>query len=144
MSIDLMTLGRALKQAQYRDHRALEKHLATAGTTLAQWDALRAIDRAPGESAHALAEATFMSDQAFGTLASRLLAQKLITRAPGQGRRVEHHLTAAGKAKLAAGMKVAQAVVERAFRDLNERERKQLYGLLQRIGQDDDADAAHE
>ena len=141
MSIDLQTLGRAVKQAQYRHQRALEKHLATVGTTLAQWDALRAIERTPGESAHALAEATFQSDQAFGTLANRLLAQKLISRAPGAGRRVEHHLTALGKAKLAAGQKVAQAVLERSFHELNERERKLLCGLLMRIGHDD-ADGA--
>ncbi|HEX4461667.1 MAG TPA: helix-turn-helix domain-containing protein [Polyangia bacterium] len=142
MSIDLQTLGRAVKQAQYRHHRALEKHLATVGTTLAQWDALRAIDSSPGDSAHALAEATFQSDQAFGTLANRLLALKLITREPGQGRRIEHHLTALGKAKLAAGHKVALGVLERSFRELGERDRKLLHGLLMRIGHDDSA--AHE
>jgi DNA-binding MarR family transcriptional regulator len=137
MALDLQILGRAVKQAQYRHHRALERHLVAVGTTLAQWDALRAIGRTPGESAHALAEATFQSDQAFGTLANRLAAQKLITRAAGPGRRVEHHLTPAGQERLAAGQRVANEILERSFRDLSEAERRALHGLLSRIGHDD-------
>ena len=128
MPLDLQTLGCAVKQAQYRQHRTLERQLGAVGTTLAQWDALRAIDRQPGASAHALAEATFQSDQAFGTLANRLAAQSLIVRAPGKGRRVTHQLTPAGRARLAAGLQVAHAVLARSFRDLSERERRVLLG----------------
>ncbi|MER7187616.1 MarR family transcriptional regulator, partial [Streptomyces hyaluromycini] len=45
MHDDLQVLGRAVKQAQYRQHRAMDSALSAVGTTLAQWDALRAIDR---------------------------------------------------------------------------------------------------
>lgn len=93
MPNELQLLGRAVKQAQYRQHRALDSRLAAVGTTLAQWDALRAISRAPGAAARTLAPATFQSEQAFGTLAGRLAALGLIERRPGTGRRIEHYLT---------------------------------------------------
>jgi DNA-binding MarR family transcriptional regulator len=133
MTVDLETLGRAVKQAQYRHHRALETRLAQVGTTLAQWDALRAIARTPGASGHDLAVATFQGDQAFGTLANRLTAQKLIERRPGRGKRIEHHLTAEGERVLAAGRPVARDVLAASFGPLDEAERATLLELLGRI-----------
>ena len=129
---DLETLGRRIKQVQYRHHRALDAGLATVGTTLAQWDALRAIDRFPGASAHTLAVETFQSDQSFGALANRLAAKGLIERRPGRGRRIEHHLTPAGAQTLAAGHPVAEAVFRSSFADLSENERSELLALLLR------------
>ncbi|WP_328540234.1 MarR family winged helix-turn-helix transcriptional regulator [Streptomyces sp. NBC_00344] len=134
MSTDLQTLGRAVKQAQYRHHRALDTRLSTVGTTLAQWDALRAVGRTPGASAHDLAMATFQSDQAFGTLASRLSAQGLVERRPGVGRRIEHHLTAHGAEVLAAGHLIADDVLATSFAPLSEAERTTLMDLLLRVG----------
>ncbi|MET7988428.1 MULTISPECIES: MarR family winged helix-turn-helix transcriptional regulator [unclassified Streptomyces] len=127
-------MGRAVKEAQYRHHRALDTRLAAVGTTLAQWDALRAIARTPGASAHELAVATFQGDQSFGTLASRLAAQHLIERRPGRGRRIEHHLTEAGEHVLTAGRAVARDVLATSFGPLDEIERGALLGLLRRIG----------
>ena len=66
--------ARAVKQVQYRDHRALDGALRETGITLVQWDALRAIGRAPASTGHDLAAASFQSDQAFSTLAARLEA----------------------------------------------------------------------
>lgn len=134
MATDIEQLGRAIKIVQSRHHRALDSGLRTVGSTLAQWDALRAISNLPGASAHDLAVATFQSDQAFGTLANRLEAQGLIERRAGHGRRIEHHLTPDGKAVLRAGRKVAQDVLSESFADLSERERTQLLQLLQRVG----------
>lgn len=131
---DLEELGRAVKEAQYRHHRALDTRLAAVGTTLAQWDALRAIARTPGASAHELAVATFQGDQSFGTLASRLAAQHLIERRPGRGRRIEHHLTEAGERVLTAGRAVTRDVLAASFGPLDETERATLLGLLRRIG----------
>lgn len=134
MTTDLQTLGRAVKQAQYRHHRALDTRLSAVGTTLAQWDALRAIGRTPGASAHSLAMATFQSDQAFGTLANRLASQGLVERRPGQGRRIEHHLTDSGACTLEAGQQIANAVLASSFASLSETERATLLDLLLRIG----------
>ncbi|RKN41635.1 MarR family winged helix-turn-helix transcriptional regulator [Streptomyces hoynatensis] len=135
---ELQTLGRAVKQAQYRQHRALDGALAAVGTTLAQWDALRAIARAPGASARALASATFQSEQAFGALAGRLVAQGLIERRPGHGRRIEHHLTPAGEKVLAAGHQVADKVLADCFAPLPAADRATLLGLLRRLNGEED------
>ncbi|KIZ16760.1 MarR family winged helix-turn-helix transcriptional regulator [Streptomyces natalensis] len=135
---EIQVLGRAVKQAQYRQHRALDRELATVGTTLAQWDALRAISNARGASARALAVATFQSEQAFGTLAGRLVAQGLIERRPGHGRRIEHHLTPAGARVLKAGHQVADEVLVSCFSTLSAADRATLLDLLQRVNADED------
>jgi DNA-binding MarR family transcriptional regulator len=135
--VDIQALGRAIKQVQHRHHRALDARLAAAGTTLVQWDVLRAIARSPGASAHVLAVATFQSDQAFGTLANRLIGKGLIERRPGRGRRIEHRLTPAGEAALAAAHPIANDVLGASFAPLSEGERATLLDLLQRITRGD-------
>ncbi|AVZ76938.1 MarR family transcriptional regulator [Streptomyces lunaelactis] len=129
----LQALGRAVKQAQYKQHRALDSRLAAAGTTLAQWDALRAISRSPGAPARALAEATFQSGQAFGTLAGRLAALGLIERRPGNGRRIEHYLTPTGEEVLRAGHQIADEVLAACYSGLSPADRTTMLDLLQRI-----------
>jgi len=131
--VQLQLLGRAVKQAQYRQHRALDGALAGVGTTLAQWDALRAISRSPGSSARELAAATFQTEQAFGTLVGRLAGQGLVDRRPGRGRRIEHHLTEAGERVLEAGHEVADQVLTQCFAGLEETDRAALLELLQRL-----------
>jgi DNA-binding MarR family transcriptional regulator len=130
---ELQQLGRAVKQVQYRQHRALDSALQAVGTTLAQWDALRAISRSPGASARQLAAATFQTEQSFGTLAGRLTAQDLVERRPGHGRRIEHHLTPTGEQVLAAGRKVADEVLADCFSPLPDTDRTTLLALLQRL-----------
>jgi DNA-binding MarR family transcriptional regulator len=127
--------GRLLKRAQWRNHRATDRALSAVGTSLAQWDALRAISESPDSSAHDLAIATFQSDQAFGTLANRLEAQGLIVRTSGHGRRVEHALTAEGQRMLEAGLQVTRRTSERAFAKLSPEEIEVLHGLLERVGE---------
>ncbi|MFF1438967.1 MarR family winged helix-turn-helix transcriptional regulator [Streptomyces sp. NPDC058295] len=133
MSVEPQILGRAVKAVQYRQHRALDSRLASVGSTLAQWDALRAIGRTPGSSARELAAATFQTEQAFGTLAGRLVAQGLVDRRPGRGRRFEHHLTPDGERVLEAGHEVADSVLTECFEGLTETEREALLGLLRKI-----------
>ncbi|MFI9811499.1 MarR family winged helix-turn-helix transcriptional regulator [Saccharothrix variisporea] len=137
MAGELQQLGRAVKQAQYRQHRALDSALSAVGTTLAQWDALRAISRSPGASARELAVATFQSEQAFGTLAGRLTAQRLVERRPGHGRRIEHHLTPTGERVLQAGHRVADEVLADCFAPLGDADRETLLRLLQRLTDED-------
>ncbi|MBF4996996.1 winged helix-turn-helix transcriptional regulator [Nocardia sp. BSTN01] len=139
MPIDPQTLGRAVKQAQYRHHRALDTQLAAIGTSLAQWDALRAIARSPGASARVLAEETFQTQQAFGTLATRMQARGLIERTPGHGRAIEHRLTPHGQHILRAANDVADKVLTASFAALSEHERTVLLELLHRIGDRPDA-----
>ncbi|GAA3141764.1 MarR family winged helix-turn-helix transcriptional regulator [Streptomyces echinatus] len=135
LHVQLHILGRAVKQTQYRQHRSLDGALTEVGTTLAQWDALRAISLTPGASARELAAATFQTEQAFGTLAGRLTSQGLVDRRPGRGRRIEHHLTEAGERVLAAGHEVADRVLAECFAGLEEGERRTLLKLLQRLNE---------
>jgi DNA-binding MarR family transcriptional regulator len=133
MTTDVQTLGRIIKKTQYRHHRMLDTELASVGTTLVQWDALRAIAQNPGSSAHQLALETFQSDQAFGTLANRLVAQELIERRSGHGRRIEHHLTVTGENTLEAGRSITQKVLSMSFAKLTDKERTMLSELLTRL-----------
>jgi DNA-binding MarR family transcriptional regulator len=137
MGSELQALGRAIKQAQYRHHRTLDSRLAEVGTSLAQWDALRAIRRNPGAPARALAEETFQTQQAFGTLANRLAARGLIERTPGRGRAIEHRLTPEGARLLEAADRVADAVLTASFAALSSDERSTLLDLLARVGADE-------
>jgi DNA-binding MarR family transcriptional regulator len=112
----------------------MDHALRDVGVTLVQWDALRAIDRTPGASSHDLARATFQSDQAFGTLATRLLARELVERQPGIGRRVGFALTSEGRAALSAGHDVAAVVLPELFSALSHAEEAQLLALLRKLG----------
>ena len=126
-----------MKRAQYRNHRRMDAALRDIGVGLVQWDALRAIDKTPGASAHDLAVATFQSDQAFGTLASRLVNRGLIVRSAGRGRRLEHALTDAGRAALESGHHVASGILDELFAPLGEAQRDELLTLLRQLTEDD-------
>lgn len=130
MTTDLEALGLAIKRAQYRNHRAMDTALRDLGVSLVQWDALRAIQRMPGASGHELAVATFQSDQALGTLASRLVDRGLIARSASRGRRLEHTLTESGRATLEAGERVAATVRSELFAALDEDQRAALHRSL--------------
>ncbi|MDR6169902.1 MarR family transcriptional regulator [Curtobacterium sp. SORGH_AS_0776] len=130
MTTDLEALGQAIKRAQYRNHRTMDVALRPVGVTLVQWDALRAIDRMPHASGHDLAVATFQSDQAFGTLATRLVERGLIVRTAGHGRRIEHALTDEGRERLQSGRRVAEEVLSELFAPLDEPGRGALAVLL--------------
>jgi DNA-binding MarR family transcriptional regulator len=130
--VALQDLGRAVKQLQYRHHRGLDSKLREVGTSLAQWDALRAIANRPNSSAHALAEMTFQTDQSFGALANRLVKRGVIERVAGPGRAIRHRLTPSGEATLRRGHDVAGQVLESSFAALTTRQREDFYRLLRR------------
>ena len=139
MDHDLERLGRAVKQAQHRQFRALDTALSGIGVTVVQWDALRAIASSPGASAHQLALVSFQTDQAFGTLANRLEAQQLIVRTAGEGRRIEHRLSAKGERVLAEGNVIAERVRNELYARISKADRRTLAAILDRILIDDDA-----
>jgi DNA-binding MarR family transcriptional regulator len=142
MTTDLEALGLAIKRAQYRNHRTMDAALRDVGVSLVQWDALRAIERMPGASGHDLAAATFQSDQAFGTLASRLVDRGLIVRSAGRGRRLEHALTESGRAALEDGHRVASDVLPRLFEPLDDAQRATLFQALRALTADTGAASA--
>ena len=133
MTTDLEVLGQTLKRAQYRNHRTMDLALREVGVSLVQWDALRAIDRMSGASGRDLAVVTFQSDQAFGTLANRLVDLGLITRSAGHGRRIEHALTDQGRQVLTDGHTIAGGMLDGLFSSLGEDDRATLLRLLQTL-----------
>jgi DNA-binding MarR family transcriptional regulator len=133
MPSDLQPLTLAIKRVQYKHHRALDSKLIEIGTTLAQWDALRAIDRHPESSSHKLAGLTFQTDQSFGALANRMVDRELIQRIGGVGRAILHRLTPAGEAMLRDGHVVVNKVLAKSLAPLTAAERQQLHGLLNRL-----------
>ncbi|MEV7141883.1 MarR family winged helix-turn-helix transcriptional regulator [Streptomyces tauricus] len=136
MTTDLEVLGLAIKRAQYRNHRTMDAALRGIGVSLVQWDALRAIERMPGASGHELAVATFQSDQAFGTLANRLVDRGLIARSAGRGRRFEHALTEEGRTTLAEGRQLSVGVLQDLFAPLDETQRTELLRTLRVLTED--------
>ncbi len=133
MPSDLQPLGHAIKRVQYRHHRTVDAALIEIGTTLAQWDALRAIARNPDSSSHKLAGLTFQTDQSFGALANRMVDRGLIRRVAGEGRAILHHLTPEGERMLAGGSKVVDRLLAASFAPLNKTERQQLQALLAKL-----------
>ncbi|WIB11327.1 MarR family winged helix-turn-helix transcriptional regulator [Curtobacterium sp. MCPF17_052] len=139
MTTNLEALGQAMKRVQYRNHRAADAALRDVGVSLVQWDALRAIDRMPHASGHDLALATFQSDQAFGTLATRLVDRELVVRSPGTGRRVEHTLTDEGRRALEDGHRIVADVLDERFAPLDEQLRAALARILAKLNGDDES-----
>ncbi|MDX6354515.1 MAG: hypothetical protein QOF98_1418 [Streptomyces sp.] len=130
MNTSLRELGLAVKRLQHRHHHAMNAGLREVGVSLVQWDALRHLDEHPEASLHDLAQLTFQTDQAFGTLAGRMVERGLIERVPGPGRAVRHQLTARGREVRQAGDAIVQRVLAESFAPLDAHQRDTLAGLL--------------
>jgi DNA-binding MarR family transcriptional regulator len=115
----LQEIGLSVKRLQMRHQRALNAGLAPLKISLVQWDALRHLDQNPGRSLHDLAQLTFQSDQAFGTLAGRMLDRGLIERVPRPGRAVTHQLTDKGRELRQAGGQIVDRVLAKSLADLS-------------------------
>lgn len=115
MTRSLSEIGLSVKRLQVRHHRAIDAELAPLGISLVQWDALRHLDQNPGASLHLLARLTFQSDQAFGTLAGRMIERGLIERVPGPGRAAHHRLTEKGYELRKAGNQIVERVLADSF-----------------------------
>jgi DNA-binding MarR family transcriptional regulator len=129
----LQEVGLAIKRAQAGHHRELNRRLAELGLSLVQWDALRHLAANPDASLHDLAQLTFQTDQAFGTLAARMIERGLIRRRPGPGRAIRHEMTDKGAALLRQGAQVVDDVFASSLGGLSQAERDRLAKLLERV-----------
>jgi DNA-binding MarR family transcriptional regulator len=137
----LEKLGLSIKRLQYQHHRMLDAEMATLGISLVQWHALSEIDRQPGSSQLRLAEQTFNSAQAFGTLMTRMEKADLIRRTPAGGRAFALSLTSKGKKLLNEGRRIRLQVLEASFGGLNEKERETLQMLMDKVIDNDKSDS---
>lgn len=119
MTRELQEIGLSVKRLQMRHHRAINEALAPLRVSLVQWDALRNFHQNPGASLHDLAQLTFQSDQAFGTLAGRMIDRGLIERVPGPGRAVRHQLTDKGRGLRLTGGQVVDRVLSNSLANLS-------------------------
>jgi DNA-binding MarR family transcriptional regulator len=132
----LQEVGLAIKRVQIRHHRALDSRLSKLGLSLVQWDALRHLNACPDASLHELAQLTFQSDQAFGTLAARMVDRGLIERLDRPGRAVRHGITRKGAKLLAGGSAIADVVLAASFAPLNPRQLNTLADILDVLNAD--------
>lgn len=125
----------AVKRLQWRHHREGTQRLAAgAGVSLVQWDVLRHLRGNPDASLHALAEATFQTDQSMGELARRMIGRGLLERVDGPGRAVRHRLTDAGVTACETGARIFDGVLDETVGTLTAKERTTLLGLLVKAG----------
>ena len=131
--MSLTELGLSVKRLQMKHHRAATEALRPLDVSLVQWDALRHLHAHPGASLHDLAILTFQTDQAFGTLATRLETRGLIRRATSHGRAVRPELTPEGERVYAAGLVLMEGVVQDSFGALDDDERATFGAMLERL-----------
>jgi DNA-binding MarR family transcriptional regulator len=129
----LQDVSLAVKRLQARHHRELNAALGALDISLVQWDALRHLDENPEASSHDLAQLTFQSDQAFGTLANRMINRGLIERVPAPGRAIRHRLTEHGLELRRAGAEIVEQVIARSFAPLSQEQVDQLDDLLRTL-----------
>lgn len=133
MASSLQDVGLAIKRTQMRHHRALDARLGELGITLVQWDALRHLSHHPDASLHELAQLTFQSDQAIGTLAARMIDRGLLVRKEGPGRVVRHRITPKGRALLKKGAAIVDEILAASLAALTPRQVETLGALLRKV-----------
>jgi DNA-binding MarR family transcriptional regulator len=129
----LRDVGLSVKRLQVRHHRDANAALAPLGLTIVQWDALRHLHENPDASLHDLAVLTFQTDQAFGTLSTRMIDRGLIERVPVPGRAVRHILTSRGDDLRVRAAGMLDGVLAESFAPLDPRELETLGDLLAKV-----------
>lgn len=119
---DRYFVGLSLKRAQHELRLAVNAELATLGTNISQINVLREIALNPGISSADLARLAFLTPQTLGQLVIQMQERRLVTRRPGDGRKICHYLTKTGEKLLIAGMEKTREVDTHALRDFSDRE----------------------
>jgi DNA-binding MarR family transcriptional regulator len=126
-------LSRLVREVHHACRRGIDERLGCHGISVVQWRALQAISDNPGLPLRRLARLTGHSDQAFGTLVSRLLARGYVARRRGDGRATTHEVTALGRVMLSGSNEIAHGVLTLLFLHLSEDDRQSLQVLLNRV-----------
>jgi DNA-binding MarR family transcriptional regulator len=130
MTLLLQNLGLSIKHLQQRHHIKANRRLASLGISLVQWDTLRHIQQNPDASMHALAQMTYQSDQAFGTLADRMTKKNLIMPRAGTGRAIHLGLTKQGLKFFTQGEEIMEQVLSETFNQLSSEQLSELGEIL--------------
>lgn len=133
MTTNVFKTGLSVKRLQMRHHREANMALAELEISIVQWDALRHLAENPRSSLHDLALLTFQSDQAFGTLATRMIERGLISRVESDGRAIHHVITEKGHELRRKADKILERVLEKSFAPLSATDLATLDELLSRV-----------
>jgi DNA-binding MarR family transcriptional regulator len=118
--LDRYFVGLALKRAQHELRLAINAELAEMNTNISQLNVLFFIRRNPGVSSADLARLAFLTPQTLGQQVIQLQKRGLVTRKPGEGRKIRHSLTKAGDKLLTAGMEKVREVDTRVLSDFDD------------------------
>jgi DNA-binding MarR family transcriptional regulator len=119
-ALDRYFVGLALKRAQHELRLAINTELASLDTNISQLNVLFFIRHNPGVSSADLARLAFLTPQTLGQQVIQLEKRGLVTRQPGDGRKIRHSLTKAGKKLLDAGMGRVREVDTRVLSDFDD------------------------
>lgn len=109
--------------------------LRREGLTINQWRVLASLAVADGRPIGALADATVTEQATLSRIVAQMERKALVVRRPrpGDGRFIEVHITARGRARFALVRPVAEAQAAAILATLTARERDGLVALLRKI-----------
>ena len=126
-------LGISLKRIERLKAAAADRVLAPLGLSMSLWAVLRQIETTSAPSANAMAEAVFMTPQAFGELVKKLLKLGMIRKKSNVGRAIQYELTEAGTSRFAQGDALVNELLGRLFSPLDDEEIGRLDDYFERI-----------
>ncbi len=126
-------LGLLLKRMERLKAGAADRSLAPLGLSMSLWAVLRQIATSGAPSANVMAEAVFMTPQAFGELVQKLLKLEMIRKKSTVGRAIQYELTDEGRERFARGNSLVGEVLARLFSPLNDEETDRFGEYLERI-----------
>ena len=127
------SLGMLLKRMERTKAAAADKALAPLGLSMSLWAVLRQIAVSGAPSANVMAEAVFMTPQAFGELVQKLLKLEMIRKKSTVGRAIQYELTDEGQERFERGTRLVGEVLGRLFSPLSDGEIDRLGEYLERI-----------
>lgn len=131
--LDWYQVGLGLKRAQHELRLAINAELDALGTNISQLNVLYEINRHPGVSSVDLARLAFLTPQTLGQQVIQMQERVLVERRPGAGRKIRHHLTAAGERLLVAGMERVREVDSKVLTDFSDGELAALVDAFRTI-----------
>lgn len=131
---EMIEITLLLRRAQLRKQTACELELAKWEMTLPQWGMLNAVATHPDSSTHALALLTGQSDQAAGSVVTRLEQRGFVERRNVRGKAILHQATSEGIEMLGHCDQVVAQTMRRALSGFSDHEVHELRDLLDRLG----------
>lgn len=126
-------LGISLKRIERLKAAAADRALAPLGLSMSLWAVLRQIATTSAPSANAMAEAVFMTPQAFGELVKKLLKLGMIRKKAIVGRAIRYELTEEGRESFAQADVLVNELLDRLFSPLGDEEIRRLDDFFERI-----------